>query len=223
LFSIIGHDLKGPIGNIKQIVEVIQSTDTDDEDREKFIKLLHKPAETSLNLLNDLLAWSQTEDKDMVFNPVIFQVSKIVDEVSNLLSPISSHKKILIKSSIPDNVLVYNDINHFSAILRNLLANAIKFTPENGNIEIRHSIEKKWVKIMVSDSGVGMEQQSIKKILNTGSFDTTYGTNGEKGSGLGLNICKEFVKKSGGKFGIESTVGKGSTFYFTVPLYVAKS
>ncbi len=223
LFSIIGHDLKGPIGNIKQIVEVIQSPETETEVREKFINLLHKPAETSLNLLDDLLTWSKSNDKEMVFNPGIIHVSKLVYEVTNLLSPISSNKKIQIKSAITDNVYVYADINHFSTILRNLIANAIKFTPENGTIEISHSVEKKWVKIMISDTGVGIDQQSINKIMDSSSFDTTFGTNREKGSGLGLNICKELVKKNGGKFGIESAVGKGSTFYFTVPQYVSKS
>ncbi len=221
LFSVIGHDLKGPIGNIRQIAEIIQSADG--EDREKFIALLVQPAETSLTLLNDLLAWSQSNEKNMRFQPVVIIVSQLLKDILQLLNPISSNKNIQIKSNVPDNVSVYADFNHFSTILRNLLSNAIKFTPTNGKIEIKHSIEKKMVKISISDSGVGIDKQNIKKILSTHSFNTTYGTDKEKGSGLGLNICKVLIKKNGGTLGIESQIGEGSTFYFTVPVYVEKS
>lgn len=216
LFSIIGHDLRGPMANIKQIVELLPTLDP--LQRDKYIKTLKEPVEASFTLLEDLLAWSRSINDTMDHNPENIFVKDTIGNTFRLLQSIMETKNIIFEFTIPDNIQVFADKNHFSTIMRNLISNAIKFTPEDGLISINHKVEDSRIKIMVSDTGVGIEPHNITKILNKDSFYTTYGTNNEKGSGLGLVLCQNFIKMNKGKLGIESVVGKGSTFYFSLPM-----
>lgn len=216
LFSIIGHDLRGPMGSIKQLLELVELTEP--SKRDKYIKLLKLPVESSFNLLDDLLEWSKNINKISDYEPVVFNVQEVIHQNTILFHTLMKQKKIKFACTIPENIKVFADKNHISAIFRNLISNAIKFTPENGSITISHTIEKDMIKLMMIDTGIGIKAQNLKKILNTEIFFTTFGTKNEKGSGLGISLVQNFVKLNKGKFGIESEVGVGSTFYFTLPL-----
>ncbi|MCF6242209.1 MAG: tetratricopeptide repeat-containing sensor histidine kinase [Bacteroidales bacterium] len=216
LFSIIGHDLRGPMGNIKQLLELVELTEYPQKD--KYIKLLKLPVESSFNLLEDLLVWSGNINKSTYYEPQKFVLKELINQNNSLFHSLLKNKKIEFTSTIPDDIMVFADKNHVSAILRNLISNAIKFSPKNSFISIRYSIEGDMIKIMVVDTGLGLTAQNIKKILNPAIFFTTFGTKNEKGSGLGISLVQSFVKLNKGKFGIESEIGVGSTFFFTLPL-----
>ncbi len=216
LFSIIGHDLRGPMGSIKQLLELVELTEYPQKD--KYIKLIKSPVESSFNLLEDLLAWSGNISKSTNYEPQKFVLKELINQSVSLFHSLFENKKIEFTCTIPNDIVVFADKNHVSAILRNLLSNAIKFSPEGSSITIKHIIEKDMIKIMVVDKGIGINAQNLKKILNPDIFFTTFGTKNEKGSGLGISLVQSFVKLNKGKFGIESEIGIGSTFYFTLPL-----
>jgi len=217
LFSIIGHDLKGPMGTLLQLVEMLQDPEMPDKD--ELIDMLEQPIKTSYNLLDDLLAWSRSIKKNILHDPQNLNVAFFIEKVFDFEKKQANDKNIELSSSIPETITVYADNNHFYTILRNLISNAIKFTTAGGKISLSHLIVGKKVKISVKDTGLGIEPQNIKKVLDEQSFYTTYGTENEKGSGIGLVLCKEFIKINGGSLEVHSVVGKGSTFSFTLPSF----
>jgi signal transduction histidine kinase len=216
LFSIIGHDLRGAMGNIKQIVSFIQSKDF--HDREKFIVMLEQPTTASYNLLEDLLAWSRSISNNLNFNPELVSIHSILNTSLEMVRSAAQEKNITLQSKIPELLEVYADKNLVSTLFRNLLSNAIKYTPNGGLILINYQFVDRRAKISITDTGIGINAQQIKKILDPSIFYTTYGTQNEKGSGLGLILCQEFAKVHGGTLDIESTPNQGSTFSFTLPL-----
>jgi len=215
LFSIIAHDLRGPMGTIKQIVHTLDNCD--DSRKDKFIKVLKGPTEKTYDLLEDLLTWSHSINRKLVNNPEVINISNLVNEIFELLTPQVNEKEIKFINSIPEDIAVKADKNQLSTIIRNLVVNAIKYNQIGGSIVVSHSIEQNRVKINIQDNGIGIDPQDIKKILSTNQFFTTYGTKEEKGTGLGLILAQNFIKKHGGKLEIRSELGKGSTFSFTLP------
>jgi len=171
-----------------------------------------------MDLLMNLMEWSQSQIGRMVFNPEYFVIGELIDEVILLLSDAAKLKSIIIRKALLPNTIVYADKNMISTVLRNLISNAIKFTHLNGEIII--PIVKKEGEIIVSvdDNGVGMTQDKIDRIFQIDENYSTPGTQNEKGTGLGVIICKKFVEKHGGKIWVDSKVGIGSTFYFSLPL-----
>lgn len=216
LFSIIAHDLRGPMGTIKQIVHHLDACK--EVEKERFINILKRPTEKAYDLLEDLLSWSHTINNKLEKTPEAIYISTLVNDILELLSPLASDKKVSFSNMIPENIVVKADKNQLSTIIRNLILNAIKYNKIGESVEIFHSINKNRLKIHIKDHGVGIEPQNIKKILSTNQFFTTYGTKDEKGTGLGLILAQNFIKKHGGKLEIESELDKGSTFSFTIPL-----
>jgi signal transduction histidine kinase len=216
LFSIIGHDLRGAMGNIKQIAGFIQSKDF--HDREKFIAMLEQPTTASYNLLEDLLAWSRSISNNLNFNPELVNLHTILFTSMEMVRSAAQEKNITLQSKIPELLEVYADKNLVSALFRNLMSNAIKYTPNGGLVSVNYQFADGRTKISITDTGIGINSQQIKKILDPSAFYTTYGTQNEKGSGLGLIICQEFAKVHGGTLYIESKPGQGSMFSFTLPL-----
>ncbi len=216
LFSIIGHDLRGPIANVNQLVHMLDQADV--EESKKIIDMLKPPVDSSLKLLDELLTWASSLDISENVNKEKIFVKELTEDIYHLLQSMMEEKQIEFKNLIPETVQVIANKNHLSTILRNLISNAIKFTPDNGSIKLSHEIIHGKVKIMVSDTGVGIEAQSINKILSPETFFTTTGTRNEMGTGLGLAITQNFLETNYGSFGIKSVVGSGSTFYFTLPL-----
>jgi signal transduction histidine kinase/uncharacterized protein HemY len=221
-FSIVAHDLKSPFNSLLVLTNLLlddYDTFTEDE-RKTFIHQIKASSENTFALLQNLLDWASTQmGKTMIVQEKI-DISKISDETIALLMPIARNKNIRIKSEIEPSTVVFADKNMVSTVILNLVTNAIKFTPQDGKVAIRAFMENNHVEVEVSDSGVGISQDNLNKLFRLDHKIQTMGTAKEKGTGLGLILCKEFVEKNNGKIWVKSVEGKGSQFYFTLPAKV---
>jgi len=217
LFSIIGHDLRGPVGTIAPALELCRHPETSKEERDYVLLLLEQSANTCSETLDNLLNWG----KSMVAGHTISRTNLVVnDAIKNeikLVNYSAEIKGIILNNNITDKVMVYADINQLRFIIRNLLSNAVKFTPEKGRVELDAKMAKDGTTIIFSikDNGVGMTDEQKLTIFETYGLSKP-GTNNEKGIGIGLKLCKEFVVAAGGNIWVESQLTKGSTFYFTL-------
>ena len=217
LFSIIAHDLRGPIGALESVLTMLNSGQMEREDFMAFVPKLKNDVNNLSFTLNNLLSWGQSQMKVSTTTPSNVMLSNLVQRNINLLNEISSKKSIEVKNSVSDDIWIYADENQMSVVLRNLLSNAIKFTPNQGCITFGAVENKDYIEVFVKDTGQGIPKDIQEKILQKNSNYTTYGTNNEKGTGLGLTLCKEMILNNGGKLWVQSEVEKGSIFYFTVP------
>jgi len=218
-FSIIGHDLINPIGILMNYSEFLLTyfDDYNDEKKKEYINIINESSKHILDLLRNILEWARTQTNRVEFLPKILNVSEVVDENIILLENNANAKNISIVSEINTNHKVYADKNMISTVIRNLVSNAIKFT-DNGNVTIFSELKEDYLIISITDTGIGMEKEAINKLFKIEDVISTKGTSGEKGTGLGLILCKEFAEKNGGKIWVESEVGKGSKFSFTLPI-----
>lgn len=219
IFSIISHDLKGPLGSIKSFSDIIlrRISDSDEQKIKEMISLIGKQSASAYSILDNLFSWAISQQNLLVFDPKLQKLYPVAADSIDLLNSDAVQKNIELKNNINELTEAYFDTTLVSVVLRNLVANAIKFTNINGEITIEANEKSAEVELSVADNGVGIEADQMKNIFNTNFFHTTFGTNREKGSGLGLKLCKDFVEKSNGKIWVESQISKGSTFYFTVP------
>jgi signal transduction histidine kinase len=220
MFSIIAHDLRNPFQPIVIISEIMTTEYNTLEKKEikEFGEQLELISKNVMVLLENLLEWSKVQTGKVYFRPDIISAKKISSSVIKNLSVYAEKKNIKLYDGVDDDITVFADNNMLSSILQNLVSNAIKFTPEKGEISINTNVEEKNMLFSVTDTGVGIAKEYIGKIFNTGDHYSTKGTNDEKGSGLGLLLCKEFVEMHGGKIWAESNQIEGTTFYFTIPL-----
>lgn len=218
-FSLIAHDLKGPLNGLVGLSSILLKKDDllDDKEVDHYHKLLFEASKHGLNLLENLLDWSRSQTGRIQFNPDNYDLVELVQDKISLLRANAEHKKISIKEDLPDLAQSYCDHNMISGVIRNLLSNAIKFTPKHGEITVGISDEKDHWKVWVKDTGVGLTDEERSKLFRLDAHHTTRGTDNEKGTGLGLLLCKEFTEKNGGTIWVESKKYKGSTFNFTVP------
>jgi len=216
--SIIGHDLRNPIGAFKDVVSQLADYPEmfSDELRTQILNELRVEAESTYFLLDNLLSWAKSQKSTIKFEPGKVDLKAAISNNILLNSRFSEGKKIQLLSEVNGNHLVYADQNMVNLILRNLISNAIKFTPDSGTIKVITSENGEFVKVSVQDNGVGIPEKMIPSLFKEEGHVTTYGTNHEKGSGLGLILCKEFVDKNGGKIWVDSKVGHGTTFSFTL-------
>ncbi|SKC89453.1 Signal transduction histidine kinase [Ohtaekwangia koreensis] len=218
LFSIISHDLRGPVNQLREIFTMIDSgyISTDEFQRVLMPDLKERIGYVA-SLTDNLLQWARDQMEGIQVKPSAFELGEIVEENINLFS--LQAKKKDIRLAVIGNVkyTVYADIEMLRLVLRNLLSNAIKFTLANGEVTVSAETDPAFVYVSVTDKGTGLTEEDISKIFDKVYF-TKYGTAGEKGSGLGLMLCREFIEKNGGKLTIESTVGSGSIFSFSIPL-----
>lgn len=217
LFSIIGHDLRGPIGALQGLLNMLEEGEIEKDDFWEFFPKLRSDVDHILFTLNNLLTWGHTQMNGAVTIPSVTAMENIVDDNINLLTEVAKKKSINIINDLPDNTLVWADPNQVDIVVRNLISNALKFTPENGMIFVNADESATQWEISVRDTGVGMDQITKDKLFNSNDTITTYGTNNEKGTGLGLSLCKEMVEKNDGEIWVESALRKGSCFYFTLP------
>ncbi len=228
-FSIIAHDLKSPfnaiLGFSNILVEQMKENNYNGIDR--YVEIIQKSSEQAMDLLMNLMEWSRSQTGRMEFSPEHFEMGNLINEIMPLFENIAGQKSITISSKLLPNTPVFADKAMINTVLRNLISNAIKFTHPGGNINI--SIEKKPNEIMVSvaDNGVGIPKDSIDKLFRIDENFSTPGTQKEKGTGLGLILCKEFIEKHGGRIWVESEVSRPSaakagrsTFYFTIPVNI---
>ncbi|WP_167605173.1 sensor histidine kinase [Maribellus sediminis] len=223
LFSIIAHDLKSPFNSMIGLSEILKNNfdELDVKSKKKFVKAVHGGILETYDLLEDLLLWASTQRDTIAFNSEPLDLQKLITQVKGTLKLAADAKTISILSQIPAGTIVNADRFMLAAILRNLISNAIKFTPKGGEIIISLDTlskeNKRFSKIGVHDNGVGVTPENQATIFDVDGNTSTKGTENEKGSGMGLSICYEFVKKHGGTIWLESEPGKGSNFYFTLP------
>ena len=219
--SILGHDLKNPFNNILGFSEIL--TDEIDSFNKyeitEIAKNINKSAQITNKLLEDILMWARTQQGKIPYKPQILYFRDIYMNTFEILSPIANAKNITINYSETDHLIVFADADMLKTVMRNLVSNAIKFTNNSGSIKIKAKENSGNVTIAVSDNGIGIEPDELKKLFNISEILTTKGTAGETGTGLGLLLCKEFVEKHGGIIWVESEVSKGSDFKFTLPIF----
>ena len=187
-----------------------------------FIPKLREDIDHIFFTLNNLLSWGRTQMNGATTKPELVAIDTLVTDNINLLSEIATKKSIEIISMVPENTLAWADTNQIDIVVRNLISNALKFTPMSGKVTINAiDMENCW-QVSVTDTGVGMDKITLKKLFDKSSNMTTYGTNNEKGTGLGLSLCKEMVEKNKGHIWVESSLTTGSSFYFTLPKQEAR-
>jgi len=219
LFSIIAHDLRGPIGNVLPIIDLLTNGEELDEfTKNIFMEELKKSTQNTFDLLENLLSWSRSQMGAIVLKPVPFKVYDIVKDNVDLLASSASQKMITVIENVDENLYALADINTTKVVIRNLISNAIKFTPKNGAITITAFNNGSQIEVEIADNGVGMDKELTNNLFTFYQYNTTYGTNNEKGSGLGLVLCKDFVERNGGQIRVESIKEEGSKFIFTIPL-----
>jgi len=217
--SIIAHDLRNPFHSILGFADLLEKKydEIEDQMKKEYIQLIFESSQYAHNLLENLLQWSRSQTDAIKFNPSEILISRIIDENLHLLHASIEKKSLIINSEIDSNIIVYADKNMIDTIVRNLINNAIKFTPSGGRITFKNQDKNDFQAISISDTGIGIKAEDMPKLFNLDKFHTTPGTEGEAGTGLGLIICNEFIKKHGGELSVVSEPGKGTTFMFTLP------
>ncbi|MFY0673249.1 MAG: PAS domain-containing sensor histidine kinase [Bacteroidia bacterium] len=219
LFSIIAHDLRSPFSNIIGLSEFILDSinDIGEEDLNKFVSTINSSAKNSLDLLDNLLNWAKSQTGQLKNEFLTLNLSKVVELTQNQATAAAQLKRIELKNEVENDLTAHADENLLRTVIRNLISNALKFTREGGSIEITAKEFDTNIQICVKDTGIGIPKETLEKLFLKGHKTTTIGTNKEKGSGLGLVLCHDFVHQLNGELWVESEVGKGSSFYFTLP------
>jgi signal transduction histidine kinase len=218
-FSIIAHDLKNPFNSILGFSELLKEefSDLTEEKKLEFIGAIHDSSRRIYVLLENLLEWASTQTGNIRFRPEIIDMNEIFETNYALIKNRFDEKGIRFVKDMPEKIPVFADYNMISTVIRNLLGNAIKFT-EKGEIKATVKPFNSHLEVSIADSGIGIPEKIRAGLFEIDHKKSTTGTRGEKGSGLGLLICKEFVQKNGGDIFVTSEAGKGTTFTFTVPL-----
>ncbi|MEX1187999.1 MAG: ATP-binding protein [Bacteroidia bacterium] len=219
LFSVIAHDLRNPIHHILGFSELLikKVRNFGDEESETYLSFINSSANNTYILLENLLSWAKSETNQIYFKPEKIIFSEIILEIIKLEKSLANTKNISLDYFSIEEIEVYADANILNTILRNLISNAIKFTGYGGHIRVFAITKQDHVEITISDDGIGMNKERLKELFTISSNSTTIGTANEKGTGLGLVLCKEFVEKHNGEIWVESEEGKGSDFKFTLP------
>jgi signal transduction histidine kinase len=219
-FSILAHDLRGPLSSFvaatQILTEEIQSMSL--EEIKDITISMKTDASNIYNLLENLLEWSRLKRNVMEFVKIKFSLDKKIAYCIQPISEMARKKEIEINISVPEDIEVTADDHMFDTVIRNLVSNAVKFTRKKGKIDISaFKNQDNFIEIIITDTGIGMSAELKNKLFLLNEKVNRKGTEGEPSSGLGLLLCKEFIEKHGGKIWVESEVGKGSTFTFTIP------
>ena len=219
-FSIISHDLRGPVNSSKNALDfVIEDVDSMDKDEIKTdLQIISKSLRSAHGLLEDLLVWSQSQQGQIELHPAIVTIEELFEKPLSILEDSAAKKEVEIHTDFKKDHRAYADMRTIETVLRNIISNAIKFTPEKGNIYITSASNAKSVIISIRDTGVGIDQKKIPTLFLIAKNKSTKGTSGEVGTGLGLILAKEFVDKNNGTLNVESEEGKGTTFFINLPI-----
>lgn len=217
--AILAHDLRGPFNGFMGLSELLKNNISlyDQKKIESMAILINKSARNSYNLLEDLLKWTQSGK--LPYGPQQLNLTNICAGIIETINPLAGEKNIALNNFVAEGITIFADVNMLKTVLRNLISNAIKFTKSGGKINIYSAQDQLNITITVSDNGVGIDIETLNKLFDISQKFTLKGTANEKGSGLGLLLCKEFVEKHGGKIWAESEEGKGSHFKFSLPLF----
>ena len=223
-FSIIAHDLKSPFSSLMGFAEMLTLNAESKNTKEviEYSQIIHNSTKRLLGLVENLLQWSRTQIGTTEYKPTQLDISIQTHNIVSLLRLNAEEKDIVISPKIEPNLVAWADENLYNTILRNLISNAIKFSRVGSVIYVNASCKNDMIEISVADSGVGIRQENLEKLFMVDSAFSTRGTLNEKGTGLGLVLCKEFVEINKGTIWAESELEKGSTFYFTLPSLKSK-
>jgi signal transduction histidine kinase len=218
-FSIIAHDLKGPFNGIIGLSEILraEARNLDIATIVEYSEMMHTSANQACRLLNNLLNWARLQEGKISFTPIPNVLHNVVGEVILLFIDIAEHKKITLVNQVPTQLIVEADTEMLKTILRNLISNAMKFTNRNGKVRISAITLDTSLEIIIADNGQGIKEKNLSKLFKADNTFSTLGTENERGTGLGLILCREFVEKHGGSISVKSKPGKGSQFKFTLP------
>lgn len=219
-FSIIAHDLRNPFQHLLSSSEFLleELNAGRIEDAIELAKIINDSANNSYNLLKDLLKWSRSQMDSLYHNPSRFNICELLIETISQFEIHYRQKEIDVELKAPAETFVYADEEMVKFVVRNLLSNAIKFTRHKGKVVISAELRNSRAVISISDNGVGMDNEQMKTLFDITEKKSTLGTQQEKGTGLGLVICKEFVEKNGGTLAVESKKGNGTTFRVSLPV-----
>lgn len=220
LFTIIAHDLRNPFNSILGFAEMLMNDyeSFSDSQRLEIIALIDKSSKNTFELLENLLIWSKIQIEKIEITQKNFQLKELISEAIKAYVHVAEKKAISLDIDIPENIYVLVDDFTIKITIANLFSNAIKFTPINGKIKICSTTQNDFVEVSIADTGVGIGEHNIASLFNSTLNISTSGTSNEKGTGLGLIICREFVEKNGGRIWVTSKIGSGTTFYFTIPV-----
>ena len=218
-FSIIAHDLRSPFNSILGLLDLLhaQYDAFNDSERKDYIRLIAENTGTTLSLLENLLVWANTQRGRIVYQPVKQKLSSILNLVKDTFISALNLKTIKLNILVPEEAEIFADTNMLTTILQNLISNAIKYSNPGGTITITAEHLNDAVKVTISDTGTGMKEETRTKLFSLVKEVSMPGTANEKGSGLGLILCKDFIEKHHGKIEVRSEPGKGSQFIFTIP------
>jgi two-component system sensor histidine kinase/response regulator len=223
IFSIIGHDLRSPIGNIRTYIDAFLLVhDEMDESTILLLKDLYILSDNAFNLLENLMNWAKSQSGGIICRPQHENIHSLIKSVLTLFAMQADSKNITLEFGDHEEVFGLFDPELISVVVRNLVSNALKFTPHGGTVTVKaytvtNQFDEKRAVIEISDTGTGMSSEIIDNLLNKSIHFTTYGTDNEKGSGLGFQLCKEFIAMNKGQITIESSPGEGSSFLINLP------
>lgn len=217
LMSIISHDLRTPLLNIQNYLELLNASEMDNADRQFLEKGLLNSTNNAVEMLSNLLHWSKSQMEGPSVKLLKVNLLTILQGTLEMEQTHALKKEISLNHQIPSALMVVADVDMLQLVVRNLISNAIKFTPQGGQIHIHAAVEMNECKITVSDNGQGIPLDKQQKIFSI-QTEAAYGTNNERGIGLGLVLCKEFIERQGGRIGFESNLGQGSNFFIFIPV-----
>ncbi|HPE87855.1 MAG: HAMP domain-containing sensor histidine kinase, partial [Bacteroidales bacterium] len=224
VLTIIGHDLRSPIGNISEMVDLLLNDTLDDETQMQILYTIKQAATGSFTLLENLMYWGRAQSGRISNHPELSSLHNSVEEALHLLMPGAREKNITLENSVSPDQMAWCDPVHLNLVFRNLINNAIKFTPEGGRVNISSRIlqdkrnNSEFVEVSVRDNGVGIPPEKLGQIFTSDTIESTWGTNNEKGSGIGLQLVKQFITINHGQVYARSKVGEFTAFIFSLPL-----
>jgi PAS domain S-box-containing protein len=222
-FSILAHDLKNPFSSLHSMSELVirDYQKLEEEDKLRVLNNIHKSAELIYNLLENLLTWSNSQRGRIEYSPAKFNLTSLIEININLHQVPAEKKGVVLNSNVNEEFQAYGDREMINTVIRNLINNALKFSNEGGLVEVEIQPKDSIFEVMIRDRGIGISDENVKKIFRIDQKYKSPGTSGETGTGLGLVLCMDFVKKNGGEIWCKSREGSGSSFHFTIPAYKA--
>jgi len=217
-FSIIAHDLRGPIGSFAGLTEMMNTSSLDKESEKEIISELAKLSKSTFELLENLLIWARSQRGDVALNLTQINLSTLVEIVLSPLKTLAQQKNISLINEVKDGTTVFADSEALSLIIRNIVSNSIKFTKSGGRVLVSSKKRDNLMEISIIDNGIGMPKEVADRLFTSDGYQTRRGTDNEKGSGLGLMMSSEFVKRMGGEIKVESIENIGTRVFFTVPV-----
>lgn len=219
-FSIVSHDMRSPLTSLKGLLEIINDEEStlSKEDGKKFMSRLQDDLTNVLSLLDDLLFWAKSQISGEEISKKEINLSEIISETFNLFAEKINKKQLRLTNRVADATTIYADKNIISFVIRNFLINAIKFTPIGGKIMVDEGSDQEFIKISVTDTGSGIDQDTIDKLMSNSNVPSKIGTAGELGTSIGFVLCKDFIEAHEGTVFIESELGKGAKIGFRLPL-----